>query len=657
MSKPAMGKPPSNRQAPPTNRDPWWGITIVLTLALGGTLYYLTPGRSEPTTRIAYSEFLAKVADGEIKRVTVKGDEIDSSTAVDASDQKDKRFRTVAIEDPNLIERLQAKGVKFDREIPASWSAGLFSWLLPILIFWGFWSYILRRAAGAQTGILAMTKSKARMYMETEITTTFADVAGIDEAKAELEEVVNFLREPEKFARLGGRMPKGVLLVGPPGTGKTLLARAIAGEAGVPFFSINGSEFVEMYVGLGAARVRDLFQETKKNSPCILFIDEIDALGKSRALGLGHFTANDEKEQTLNQLLAEMDGFDPREGVVLLAATNRPEILDAALLRAGRFDRQILVALPDQAGRRQILSVHLKHIKSEPQLPVEHIAALTPGFSGADLANLVNEAALVATRRSADAVAEGDFTVAIERIVAGLEQRSRLMNPEERRRIAVHEMGHATVALVLGTTDKVHKISIIPRGMGALGYTLRRPTEDRYVQVRSELISKLTVLLAGRAAECELLGEPSTGAADDLAKATSLARSIVGTLGMSEKLGLAVTEEQQTQYLGPNNVTLTSSGLGSATADLIDGEIRQILSDSYSDAVGLIRANRSLLDDGVAILLEKETLDEKEIGTLCEKHGLMAHSPSCQVKPQATHQLNPQGDLARLANFASISAD
>jgi len=646
MSKTELNKTPSLHPEQPSGHESWWITAVILAVVLGGTLVYLSRQTVDATTTIAYSEFLTKVASGAINEVTIVGDEIVATGPNEANLPRPNRYRTVSMEDPGLVSRLEAQGVKFRRELPHSWYSGLFSWLLPLLIFYAFWSFILRRAAGAQPGILAMTKSKARMYMETEITTTFADVAGIDEAKGELEEIVNFLREPVRFARLGGRMPKGVLLVGPPGTGKTLLARAIAGEAGVPFFSINGSEFVEMYVGLGAARVRDLFKDTKKHAPCILFIDEIDALGKSRALGLGHLSANDEKEQTLNQLLAEMDGFDPREGVVLLAATNRPEILDAALLRAGRFDRQILVALPDQAGRRQILAVHLKHIKAASTLPADHIAALTPGFSGADLANLVNEAALVATRRGADAVTESDFTIAIERIVAGLEQRSRLMHPDERRRIAVHEMGHATVALALGTTDKVHKISIIPRGMGALGYTLRRPTEDRYVQVRSELLSKLSVLLAGRAAECEILGEPSTGAADDLAKATSLARSLVSTLGMSDKLGLAVLEDQQALYLTPTTASPAVAGIGSTTADLVAQEIRQLLQDAYLRATSLITANRPLVEAGVAKLLERETLDEREIAALCACHGLATH---LTADPART-----LGDLPGLATLANV---
>ena len=445
--------------------------------------------------------------------------------------------------------------------------------------------------------------------MEKDVKTTFADVAGVDEAKGELREVVNFLKEPQRYAHLGGRIPKGVLLVGPPGTGKTLLARAIAGEADVPFFSINGSEFVEMFVGLGAARVRDLFEQTKTNAPCILFIDEIDALGKSRALGLGSLGANDEKEQTLNQLLAEMDGFNPQEGVILLAATNRPEILDPALLRAGRFDRQVLIGLPDQAGRAQILAVHLKRIKVDEKLDVAKVAALTPGFSGADLANVVNEAALVATRRDAECVAEADFTQAIERIVAGLEQK-RLMIPSEKKRVAYHEIGHAAVALALGTTEKVHKVSIIPRGIGSLGYTLRRPTEDRHLLDEGELMAKIAVLLGGRVVEKMILGMVSTGAADDLAKATDLAILMVTSYGMSERLGLAVYEVSRPKYLASFPTAEGTRRTSEATSRTIDAEVRRILDAAYTMAMQVIKDHLQFVHAAAERLLVVETLDE-----------------------------------------------
>jgi cell division protease FtsH len=472
-----------------------------------------------------------------------------------------------------------------------------------------------------QGGLLSFTKSKAKVYMEKAVKTTFADVAGIDEAKEELQEVVSFLREPQRYARLGGRIPKGVLLVGPPGTGKTLLARAIAGEANVPFFSINGSEFVEMFVGLGAARVRDLFEEAKKSAPCILFVDEIDALGKSRAIAGGSIGANDEKEQTLNQLLAEMDGFDPREGVILLAATNRPEILDPALLRAGRFDRQVLISLPDQRGRAEILKVHLQKIKADKNLDVGRVAALTPGFSGADLANIVNEAALVATRRGGDFVTEEDFSHAIERVVAGLEQKSRLISPEEKRRVAYHEIGHTTVALALGTSEKVHKVSIIPRGIGALGYTLRRPTEDRYLQDEDEILAKIAVLLAGRAAEKLIFGKVSTGAADDLSKATDLARAMVASYGMSERLGLAVYDIERPRFLSMMPGSESTRVVSEATARSIDQEVQRFLARAYELAQQAFNSNRDFVRIAAERLLAVETLDEAELSRLWQEFG------------------------------------
>ncbi len=625
----------TDRQAddPPLFRQPAFGWNILATILIIGlaiAVTLTTQRKSPPVVALPYSEFLQALEAGRIVNVTLSdqiltGDmRAPATTTATAPDQSAPitRFTSVAFDDPGLVQKLHDKHVQFEREVSSGSLLSIFSWVLPLLLFYGLWSFILRRAGKAQAGLLTMTKSKARVYMEKGIKTTFADVAGVDEAKEELKEVVNFLKEPQRYSRLGGRMPKGVLLVGPPGTGKTLLARAIAGEANVPFFSINGSEFVEMYVGLGAARVRDLFQDTKRSAPCILFIDEIDALGKSRALGAGGLSANDEKEQTLNQLLAEMDGFDPREGVILLAATNRPEILDPALLRAGRFDRQVLVSLPDQAGRGQILRVHLKRIKMAAAVDVTKIAALTAGFSGADLANLANEAALVATRRDGNDVTEDDFTRAIERIVAGLEQRSKIMNPAEKRRVAFHEMGHATVALALGTSEKVHKVSIIPHGIGALGYTLRRPTEDRYLHVKSELTAKIAVLLGGRAAEEDALGEVSTGAADDLAKATALARAMIVNLGMSEKMGLAVCEERPAQLLSPTTLGLNGGTISNATAQLIDEEIHRILDEGYTLATKVIRENSKFLHAGADRLLAIETLDETELKQLSAAYRL-----------------------------------
>jgi cell division protease FtsH len=442
---------------------------------------------------------------------------------------------------------------------------------------------------------------------------TFADVAGVDEAKAELQEVVEFLKDPKKYGRLGARMPKGVLLVGPPGTGKTLLARAVAGEAGVAFFSISGSEFVEMFVGVGAARVRDLFEQARQKAPAIIFIDELDALGRARgSYGVG---GHDEKEQTLNQLLAELDGFDPSTGLVLLAATNRPEILDPALLRAGRFDRQVLVDRPDKAGRLQILQVHIKKIRLAPEVSLEQVAALTPGFSVADLANLVNEAALLATRRGAETVTLKDFTEAVERIIAGLEKKNRVLNATERRVVAHHEMGHAMVSMALPGTDPIHKVSIIPRGVGALGYTIQRPTEDRFLMTRGELENKMAVLLGGRAAEEVVFGHLSTGAADDLVKVTDIARSMVMRYGMVKALGHMAYEEERSPFLagmpaqGPREYS-------EETAREIDVAVRDIVRAAYDKALGILTREKKLLERWAQKLLEKETLAEAELGEL-----------------------------------------
>jgi cell division protease FtsH len=563
---------------------------------------------------IPYSAFISEVSEGRVAKVTLADDILYGEYKSD-SKTKPERFVTVHLPDPALLDRLTKQGVVFNAKAKNSFLSSLLIWVLPFFLIYWIWSFVLKRIQDpSRGGLFAMAKSKAKIYMEADVKTTFDDVAGVDEAKDELREVVDFLREPERFRRLGGRSPKGILLVGPPGTGKTLLARAVAGEASVPFFSINGSEFVELFVGLGAARVRDLFEQTRKNAPCILFIDEIDALGKSRIIGAMGGGANDEKEQTLNQLLAEMDGFDASKGVMILAATNRPEILDVALLRAGRFDRQILVGLPDQNGRAQILRVHSKEIKIQENFDFNAIASLTSGFSGADLANLVNEAALVATRRGAERVDEKDFTLAIERIIAGLEQRKKVMSQEEKRRIAAHEMGHALVALSLSKTDRVHKVSIIPRGVGALGYTLQRPTEDRYLLDKTELLHKLAVLLGGRASEIISFGVVSTGAADDLAKATDLARAMVTQYGMAPALGLAAFENPRSPFLKKDIPFVGDhAAFSESTARAIDHEIKLILDSAYEMARGALEKNRRALEEGTRRLLAKETLEENEI--------------------------------------------
>lgn len=573
---------------------------------------------------IPYSEFLKLVDTDQIKNVIFFDSTI--SGEIKTSDQKkQKLFTTNEIPNESLTQKLYEKGITFRKERQNVIWGFVLSWLIPGLIFYALWSFATRGLAKGAGGILSMTKSRAKIYMEKDVKTSFTDVAGIDEAKDELLEVVSFLQDPKKYSRLGGRAPKGVLLIGPPGTGKTLLARALAGEARVPFFSINGSEFVELFVGLGAARVRDLFNQARSQAPCILFIDEIDALGKSRAFGISGAGNNDEKEQTLNQLLAEMDGFDSSEGVIMLAATNRPEILDPALLRAGRFDRQIILNSPDQASRLQILKVHIKHIKASENLDLNHIASLTPGFSGADLANLVNEATLVATRRNAQSVTEEDFSQAIERLVAGLQKKSRIMNPTEKNRIAFHELGHATVALCLKSGDRVHKVSIIPRGMGTLGYTMQRPTEDRYILDKNELLDKIAVLLGGRASEKLFCGKISTGAADDLSKATDLARAMVAQYGMSEKIGLVTLEGKRSPYLQPS-FDLHSNLLSEHTTAALDEEIRGLLGEQFIRATGCLQKNRAFVNEAIQNLLKTETLDETAIASLWKKNGCASDS-------------------------------
>ncbi len=568
---------------------------------------------------IPYSEFQAYLRDGRVSEVKIGTDTIQGVLKDPLPDGR-TRFVTTRVE-PELAADLDRYGVRYAQAVERTWLRDLLAWLLPVAVFFAIWLFLIRKLAerqGLGGGFMAVGKSRAKVYMETDIKVTFDDVAGVDEAKEELKEIVAFLKDPREYGRLGARIPKGVLLVGPPGTGKTLLARAVAGEAGVTFFSISGAEFVEMFVGVGAARVRDLFEQARAKAPAIIFIDELDALGRARGaypLGGGH----DEKEQTLNQLLSEMDGFDPSVGLILLAATNRPEILDPALLRAGRFDRQVLVDRPDKKGRIQILQVHVRKIRLAPGVDLEQIAALTPGFTGADLANLVNEAALLATRRGAESVTLDDFTLAIERIVAGLEKKNRLLNPEERRVVAHHEMGHALVAMSLKGTDPVHKISIIPRGIGALGYTIQRPTEDRYLMTRAELENKMAVLLGGRAAEYLVFEHLSTGAADDLAKATDIARSMVRRYGMVESLGHVSYEGERPLFLGVPAGSLMPREYSEETAREIDCAVREIVRAAFDKALEVLRGHRGLLEEGAAQLLEKETLAETDLAALRER--------------------------------------
>jgi cell division protease FtsH len=582
-------------------------VGLVAVLALGPYLLGRTSAEEVP-----YSTFREYLSAGRIARVSVSAGVLRASLKTPLAGGGTE-IVTVRVE-PDLAAELSEHGVVFSAEPERSGMRDLLAWVLPALLFGAMWLLLLRGSSPArQGGLLAIGKSKAKVYVETDTKVTFDDVAGVDEAKTELREVIAFLKSPGSYGQLGARLPKGILLVGPPGTGKTLLARAVAGEARVPFFSINGSEFVELFVGVGAARVRDLFEQARRTAPCIIFIDEIDALGRAR--GIPFVTgANDEKEQTLNQLLAELDGFSSESGVVLLAATNRPEILDPALLRAGRFDRQILVDRPDKTGRTQVLAVHLRKIKTAPGLDREAIAALTPGFTGADLANLVNEAALVATRRAGSAVTLADVTAALERIVAGLERKNRLINPRERTVVAYHEMGHALVSRALPGTDPIHKVSIIPRGIGALGYTLQRPTEDRYLVTRTELERKLAVLLGGRAAETLILTEVSTGAADDLAKATDIARDMVTRYGMDSTIGQVVYAEPLSPFLERGiRPELESRRFSEATAREIECAVRGLLDAALARATRILERNRSALELGARRLLDKETLAEQEL--------------------------------------------
>jgi cell division protease FtsH len=563
---------------------------------------------------VPYSEFQSMVRDGKVSEVSVADEYIRGTLRQPLPDGRTQVF-TLRV-DPELAGDLEKHGVTVTGVAKNTFVTVLLSWVVPVLIFVVAWMYLFRRIAERQGmgGFLNVGKSKAKIYMETDTKVSFEDVAGVDEAKEELQEVVRFLREPEAYGRLGAHIPKGVLLVGPPGCGKTLLARAVAGEARVKFFSINGSEFVELFVGVGAARVRDLFEQARKNAPCIVFIDELDALGRARGLSPVSGGA-DEKEHTLNQLLSELDGFDPSSGVVLLAATNRPEILDPALLRAGRFDRQILVDRPDRVGRMQILKVHLKNVRIGSDVDPEKIAQLTPGFTGADLANLVNEATILATRRNAAAVELDDVVRAIERIVAGLEKKNRLLNPRERKVVAYHETGHALVALATPGSETVQKISIIPRGIGSLGYTIQRPIEDRYLMSKHELENKMAVLMGGRAAESLVFGEFSTGAADDLNKATDIARSMVMRYGMDETLGHAIYAEDRPTFLdgAPAQPSMTIPWYSQETAREIDTAVRRLVGQAYERATAVLKKHRKDLDATAQLLLKRETLNAEDL--------------------------------------------
>jgi cell division protease FtsH len=581
----------------------WWVLGALMLTAVAQT-YFLTPAGKA----ISYSEFKQAVRSGNVAEVYVGDQTIRGAyrREVDAI----KNFNTTRIADPKLVEELDAAGVKYTGEIVSRWVTELLSWVFPLLLLFVLWSFLSKKMGSAEGGVMSFARSKHKVFAEDDVKVSFEDVAGVDEAEQELKEIVEFLRTPKKYTTLGGRIPKGVLLVGPPGTGKTLLARAVAGEAKVPFFSLSGSEFVEMFVGVGAARVRDLFAQAEQKAPCIIFIDELDALGRARQQG--PMGSHEEREQTLNQLLAEMDGFDSRKAIIIMAATNRPEVLDPALLRPGRFDRQVLVDKPDIKGREQVLRIHARHVKLSANVDLKVVATRTAGFAGADLANLVNEAALLAARKDKEAVEASDFEDAIDRLIAGLEKK-RVINRKEREIIAYHEAGHAIVATVLPGLDPVHKVSIVGRGFGALGYTMQRPLEDRYLMQRKDLLSTLAVLLGGRTAEEIALCEISTGAQNDLMRASDIARSMVTEWGMSDALGAINYEGQKRSKFLDIPLGNERGPYGEDTARLIDSEVKRIMTDAHDTARQILTRDRDKLEDVARWLLEREVMEGDQL--------------------------------------------
>jgi cell division protease FtsH len=584
----------------------WYGLAFLALLGIAQA-YYLTPGgRTVP-----YSEFKTMVKNGQVAEVTI-GEQTIRGTLKEGPD-KSKQFQTTRVDDPKLTEELEAKGVKYTGELVNRWLPDLLGWVIPLLFFIGIWGFFFRRMSGAEGGVMSFARSRAKIYADDEVKVRFSDVAGVDEAEDELKEIVEFLKNPKKYTNLGGRIPKGVLLVGPPGTGKTLLARAVAGEAHVPFFSLSGSEFVEMFVGVGAARIRDLFQQAEAKAPCIVFIDELDALGKARVQS--PIGSHEEREQTLNQLLAEMDGFDSRKGVIIMGATNRPEVLDVALLRPGRFDRQVLVDKPDVRGREEILRIHTKGVKVAADVDLKVVAARTAGFAGADLANLINEAALLAARNDKTLVDMQDFEAAIDRLVAGLEKK-RVMSTKERRIVAYHESGHAIVASVLPGLDPVHKISIVQRGFGALGYTMQLPLEDRYLMTRTDLLGQLAVLLGGRTAEEIALGEISTGAQNDLQRATDIARAMVTEFGMSDEIGAINYDGNKRPKFLDIQMPQERGLYAEDTAQRIDTEIKRFLTDAHDTATRILTDHRDKLEQVTERLLDIEVMEGDELRQL-----------------------------------------
>jgi len=581
-------------------------ITILLLLNL------IVPSILGPRLQqVPYSDFIDQVKAGKVDKAIVGGDRIEYAIKTQTPEGKivEQVFRTTPVAiDLDLPKILRENNVEFAAPPPNenAWIGTVLGWVAPPLIFFGIWAFLMSRQGGGPAA-LTVGKSKARIYSEGSTGVKFPDVAGVDEAKAELEEIVDFLKNASKYTNLGAKIPKGVLLVGPPGTGKTLLAKAIAGEAGVPFFSISGSEFIELFVGVGAARVRDLFEQAKKQAPCIVFIDELDALGKSRGGASGFVGGNDEREQTLNQLLTEMDGFDANTGVIIIAATNRPEVLDPALRRPGRFDRQIVVDRPDKIGREAILKVHARNVKLAEDVNLEIIATRTPGFAGADLANLVNEAALLAARNNRQAVLMADFNEAIERLIAGLEKRSRVLNELEKKTVAYHEVGHAIIGALMPGAGKIEKISVVPRGVGALGYTIQMPEEDRFLMVEDEIRGRIATLLGGRSSEEIVFGKVSTGASDDIQKATDLAERYVTLYGMSHKLGPVAFEKIQQQFLeGYSN---PRRAISPHVAEEIDREVKEIVDNAHHIALSILQSNRDLLEEIAQELLQREILE------------------------------------------------
>ena len=600
-------RPPLRRPTLPRPLSPiWLGAAVFLALLLVNVVSSaLHDGKT-----LKYSEFKTLVGQGQVTEVTIDSDNVRGKYLDGAGHEQ--AFTAVRIDDPKLVEELEAKGVRFDGELPSRWP-DILVWVVPFLVIAGLWSFFLRRMGGAEGGVMSFARSRAKIYSDDDVKVNFTDVAGVEEAADELKEIVDFLKNPKKYTTLGGRIPKGVLLVGPPGTGKTLLARAVAGEAKVPFFSLSGSEFVEMFVGVGAARVRDLFRQAETKAPCIVFIDELDALGKVRMQS--PMGGHEEREQTLNQLLSEMDGFDARKGVIIMAATNRPEVLDPALMRPGRFDRQVLVDKPDVNGREAILKIHVRTVKLAPAVDLRVIAARTAGFAGADLANLVNEAALLAARHDKTAVDRADFDEAIDRIIAGLEKK-RVMNAHERRIVAFHEAGHAIVATSLPGIDPVHKISIVQRGFGALGYTMQLPVEERYVISRTNLEHRIAVLLGGRAAEAIVFGDRTTGAQNDLLRATDMARAMVTEYGMSDLIGPVNHDNRRRNPYLEAGFPVERGAYAEETARHIDAEVKRIIDAAEATAHQILLDRRATLDTVSERLLVKEVIEGEELRAL-----------------------------------------